>query len=69
MKQIKPKNKPTRSMSDEGPSKPLKPIECLSKLIFSNQAIIEKHKSKILIKIVKSSNLSIILQEGSGSDI
>jgi hypothetical protein len=58
----------TRSISDEGPSKPLKPIECLSKLRFSNQAIIEKHKPTSLIHMVKSFTLPVILQEISGSE-
>jgi hypothetical protein len=58
----------TRSMSDEGPSKPLKPIECLSKLRFSNQAIKEKHKPTSLMQMVKSSTLPVILQEVSGSE-
>ena len=68
VKQIKPKYKLTRSISDEGPSKPLKPIECLSKLRFSNQAIIEKHKPASLIQMVKRSTLPVIFQEASGSE-
>ena len=55
-------------MSDEGQSKPLKPIECLSKLRFAYQAIIEKHKPASLIQMKNSSTLSVSLEKDSGSE-
>ena len=66
--QTKPNKKLSRSMSDEGPSRPLKPVECLAKLRSSNEAILNKHKSNCLLKIMKSSTLPVIRQEHSGSE-
>ena len=68
VKQVKTKDTLVRSLSYEGPSRPIKPIECVSKLKASNQATLDKHKYTSVIQMRKTPTLPTILQDISGSE-
>ena len=68
VKQVKPKDTLVRSLSDKGPSRRIKPIECLSKLKSSNQAIQDKQKGIHVIKMRKRLSFPTILPDISGSE-
>ena len=68
VKQVTTRDKLVRSLSDEGPSRPIKPIECVSKLKASNQATLDKHKYTSVIQMRKKPTLPTIVQDISGSE-
>ena len=66
--QRKPQTKFVRSQSCEEPRKALKPIECLSMLMTSNETVTQKNKSRLANFFRKSCTLPIIDQEPTGYD-